>query len=72
LEEIIFMVSKDNNGKIHVPDAPFRPGEEANFENWPWKPGDLSKPDPKNCLPQDTVSLANGTRDSRQINFVPG
>ena len=54
------MVPRDTDGKIHVPDAPFRPGEEASFENWPWKPGDLPMPDPKNCHFQDTVDLANG------------
>ena len=54
------MSPKDEGGKIDVPDAPFRPGEEAVFESWPWKPGDLSKPDAKSCLPQDTLELANG------------
>ena len=54
------MTSKGNDGKISVPDAPFRPGEQASFENWPWKPGDLPMPDPKNCQFQDTVNLANG------------
>ena len=54
------MAPRDTDGKIHVPDAPFRPGEEASFENWPWKPGDLPMPDPKNCHFQDTVDLANG------------
>ena len=54
------MASEGNGGKIHVPDAPFRPGDEANFENWPWKPGDLPRPNPKTCQSQDTVDLANG------------
>jgi len=54
------MAPRDTDGKIHVPDAPFRPGEEASFESWPWKPGDLPMPDPKNCHFQDTVDLANG------------
>ena len=54
------MAPRDTDGKIHVPDAPFRPGEEASFENWPWKPGDFPMPDPKNCHFQDTVDLANG------------
>ena len=54
------MAPRDTDGKIHVPDAPFRPGEEASFENWPWKPGDLPMPDPKNCHFQDTAELANG------------
>ena len=52
------MTPRDTGGKIHVPDAPFRPGEEASFENWPWKPGDFPMPDPKNCHFQDTVELA--------------
>ena len=54
------MAPRDTDGKIHVPDAPFRPGEEASFENWPWKPGDFPMPDPKNCHFQDTAELANG------------
>ena len=54
------MAPRDTDGKIHVPDAPFRPGEEASFENWPWKPGDFPMPDPKNCHFQDTAGLANG------------
>ena len=54
------MAPKGTGGKIHVPDAPFRPGEEASFENWPWKPGDFPMPDPKNCHFEDTVELANG------------
>ncbi|MBN28480.1 MAG: 3-methyl-2-oxobutanoate dehydrogenase (2-methylpropanoyl-transferring) subunit alpha [Euryarchaeota archaeon] len=54
------MAPKDTGGKIRVPDAPFRPGEEASFENWPWKPGDFPMPDPKNCRFEDTVDLANG------------
>ena len=54
------MATKGEGGKIDVPDAPFRPGEEASFENWPWKPGDFSMPDPKSCHFQDTVDLANG------------
>ena len=54
------MAPRDTDGKIHVPDAPFRPGEEASFENWPWKPGDFPMPDPKNCHFEDTAELANG------------
>ena len=54
------MATKDADGKIHVPDAPFRPGEESSFENWPWKPGDYPMPDPRKCHFQDTVNLAKG------------
>jgi len=54
------MSSKGRDGKIEVPDAPFRPGDEASFESWPWKPGDFPKPDPKKCHFQDTMDLANG------------
>ncbi|MDP7002887.1 MAG: thiamine pyrophosphate-dependent dehydrogenase E1 component subunit alpha [Candidatus Thalassarchaeaceae archaeon] len=50
----------DEGGAIDVPDAPFRPGEEAEFESWPWKPGDLSRPDPKSCEPNETIDLASG------------
>ena len=54
------MSSDDSKGSIRVPDAPFRPGEEASFDSWPWKPGDFSMPDPKTCEFKDTTELANG------------
>ncbi len=54
------MASKGSGEGIDVPDAPFRPGEEASFESWTWKPGDLPRPNPKNCHFQDTVELASG------------
>ena len=54
------IASKDREGGIKVPDAPFRPGDEASFDSWPWKPGDFSRPDPKTCEFKDTVELAGG------------
>ena len=52
--------SEKSDGKINVPDAPFRPGDEAVFENWPWKPKDLPMPNAKTCSSHDTKDLANG------------
>ncbi len=54
------MAKKDTKKTIDVPDAPFRPGEEASFESWPWNPGDYAMPDPKTCSPEDTSELAYG------------
>jgi len=54
------VASKGSGEGIDVPDAPFRPGEEASFESWTWKPGDLPRPNPENCHFQDTVELASG------------
>ncbi|MBR79451.1 MAG: 3-methyl-2-oxobutanoate dehydrogenase (2-methylpropanoyl-transferring) subunit alpha [Euryarchaeota archaeon] len=54
------MSPKGDDSKIQVPDAPFRPGEDASFESWQWKPGDLGMPDPKTCSFRDTEDLAHG------------
>ncbi|HJM18654.1 MAG TPA: thiamine pyrophosphate-dependent dehydrogenase E1 component subunit alpha [Candidatus Thalassarchaeaceae archaeon] len=53
------MSRKDSN-HISVPDAPFRPGDEASFGTWPWKPSDLKRPDPSSCDSEETVELARG------------
>ena len=53
-------MSKEGNDRISVPDAPFRPGEDAKFEAWPWKPGDLEMPDPATCSSEETEGLAKG------------
>ena len=45
---------------LSIPDAPFRPGEEAAFESWPWKPGDLDRPDPTKCEAEETSAHADG------------
>jgi len=45
---------------LNIPDAPYRPGDEASFETWPWQPGDLEMPDPKKCSSEDTVPHAAG------------
>ena len=54
------MAKKDTKKTIDVPDAPFRPGEEASFESWPWNPGDYAMPAPKTCSPEGTSELAYG------------
>jgi len=54
------MASDDGSSTIDVPDAPFRPGEEASFENWPWNPEDLPMPDAKKCSAEETTELAYG------------
>ena len=44
-----------------VPDAPFRPGDEADFGGkFKEQPGDLNRPDPTNCQAEDTVRHASG------------
>ena len=55
------MASKKKEGSgLNIPDAPFRPGEEAVFETWSWKPSDLNRPDPTKCTSEDTVPHAQG------------
>ena len=51
---------KEEGSGFNIPDAPFRPGEEAIFETWSWKPGDLERPDPTKCIAEDTVPHARG------------
>jgi len=53
------MVEKKKS-KMTVPSAPNRPGDKADFGNWPWKPGDLERPDPAKCSADDTVPHAHG------------
>ena len=54
------MASEDGGSTIDVPDAPFRPGEEASFESWPWNPEDYPMPDAKTCSAEETKELAYG------------
>ena len=54
------MAGKKKDKTLHVPTAPFRPGDEASFEPWPWKPGDLKRPNPKKCSADDTIAHAHG------------
>ena len=51
-------MTKDNS--IHVPEAPFRPGDSASFGKWEYSPGDLEKPDPETCSSNDTRPHAEG------------
>ena len=51
---------KKSDKTLNVPTAPFRAGDEATFESWPWKPGDLGRPDPKKCSADDTIKHAHG------------
>jgi 2-oxoisovalerate dehydrogenase E1 component alpha subunit len=60
-EEFVTMArKKKEDSGFNIPDAPFRPGEEAIFETWSWKPGDLERPDPTKCIAEDTVPHAQG------------
>jgi len=43
-----------------IPTAPYRPGDVANFPDWPWRPSDLSRPDPLTCQAEATVQHARG------------
>ena len=44
-----------------VPDAPFRPGDDADFGgSWKEQPGDLSRPDPVECTAPETHDHAHG------------
>ena len=51
-------MTSDNS--IHVPDAPFRPGESASFGKWEYAPDDLEKPNPETCSSDDTRPHAEG------------
>ena len=51
---------KKRRSGLNIPDAPFRPGEEASFESWPWQPGALARPDSTKCSADDTVPPAHG------------
>ena len=57
------MSSKNTNSMqtYTVPDAPFRPGDDADFgDKWAEQPGDLSRPDPINSVHSDTEEHAHG------------
>ena len=54
------MAGKKQDKTLHVPTAPFRPGDEASFEPLPWKPGDLQRPNPQKCSADDTTAHAHG------------
>ena len=43
-----------------VPTAPFRPGDQPEFDSWPWTPADLERPDPATCESEDTREHAQG------------
>ncbi len=43
-----------------VPTAPFRPGDQPEFDSWPWTPADLERPDPATCESEDTREHAHG------------
>ena len=51
-------MTSDNS--IHVPEAPFRPGDTASFGKWEYTPSDLEKPDPETCSSDDTRPHAVG------------
>ena len=56
----IHSMAKKKESGLKVPTAPSRPGEEADFGDWPWKPGNLERPDPAKCNADDTVPHAHG------------
>ena len=53
------MSSENSNDPLYVPDAPHRPGDKADFTDWPWSPGDLERPE-CDCSASETVDLAEG------------
>ena len=53
------IVKKDDES-LNIPTAPFRPGDEANFDEWPWSPEDFVRPDPGKCTAEDTMIMAKG------------
>ncbi len=44
---------------LHIPDAPFRPGDSPNFEKWTWTPEDFTKPE-LDCDSEATEEHAKG------------
>jgi len=44
---------------LHIPDAPFRPGDIPVFEEWTWTPQDLTKPDIE-CDADETYDHSRG------------
>ena len=54
------MAAKKKQKSLQIPTAPFRPGEEANFDPFINEPGDLPRPDPITSIAADTTDLANG------------
>ena len=53
------MAAKKKQKSLQIPTAPFRPGEEANFDPFINEPGDLPRPDPITCIAADTTDFAN-------------
>jgi 2-oxoisovalerate dehydrogenase E1 component alpha subunit len=50
---------EEGNITIHVPDAPFRPGDNPVFDKWKWSPDDLKKP-PIDCESEETSAHSRG------------
>ena len=50
---------EEGNITIHVPDAPFRPGDNPVFDKWKWSPDDLKKP-PIDCGSEETSAHSRG------------
>ena len=59
VESVVIMSGGDGVDPLYVPDAPHRPGDEADFTEWPWSPGDLGRPE-IDCDASETVDLAEG------------
>ena len=50
---------EDEQIPLHIPDAPYRPGDSSSFEPWKWHPNDLKMPEP-DCDADETVEHATG------------
>ncbi|MBK70181.1 MAG: 3-methyl-2-oxobutanoate dehydrogenase (2-methylpropanoyl-transferring) subunit alpha [Euryarchaeota archaeon] len=53
------MAGESSDIPLHIPDAPHRPGEEAEFADWPWKPEDLEMLE-IDCSAEDSSGHATG------------
>ena len=54
------MAAKKKQVTLHVPSAPFRPGDKASFAPFENEPGDLPRPDPVKCTAAETTDHAYG------------
>ena len=59
VEGVCIMSGEEGADPLYVPDAPHRPGDEADFVEWPWSPGDVGRPE-IDCEASETVDLAEG------------
>ena len=50
----------ETEAPYQVGKPPARPDQEPGFQEWPWTPADLSRPDPATCKAEDTDAHAHG------------